>query len=155
MSKSVPASKVSANDSVAKGRLAQIRIYENAEYRYYQVKDLALSANRVVEYSTTTDAVTMDRAGGTSIGRTVAGVAVATVSAGNYGWVQVSGSVSALTPAAIAIAAGDLVVPHATSDGGINKATTATFRHAFAVALGADTATTTGAGVTKIALIRV
>lgn len=155
MSKSVPASKVSANDSVAKGRLAQIRIYENAEYRYYQVKDLALSANRVVEYSTTTDAVTMDRAGGTSIGRTVAGVAVATVSAGNYGWVQVSGSVSALTPAAIAIAAGDLVVPHATSDGGINKATTATFRHAFAVALSADTATTSGAGVTKIALIRV
>lgn len=155
MSKTVPASKVSANDSSAKGRLAQIRIYENAEYRYYRVKDLAVASTQVVEYSTTTDAVTKDRAGATSIGRTVAGVAVATVSAGNYGWMQVSGSVSALTPAAVAIAAGDLVVPHATSDGGINKATTATFRQAFAVALSADTATTSGAGVTKVALIRV
>lgn len=155
MAKPVPASKLTANDTSAKGRLAQIRIYENAEYRYYRVKDLAVAGTQVVEYSSTTDAVTKDRSGGSSIGRTVAGVAAATVSAGNYGWMQVSGSVSVLTPAGVALAAGDLVVPHATSDGGVNKATTATFRHAFAVALSADTATTAGAGITKVALIRV
>lgn len=155
MAKPVPASKLNANDASAKGRLAQIRIYENATYRYYKAKDLAGAATKVAEYSTTTDAVTIDRAGGTSVGRAVAGVFYATVTAGNYGWVQTSGTCSVLVPAAGVVAAGNLIVPHATADGAVAVATTSTLRNVFAVALGADTATTSGAGIVKVALLRV
>lgn len=156
MAKQVPASKLNANDSTQKGRLGQIRIVENAKYRYYKVKDLAGAATKVAEYSTTTDAVTIDRAGGTSIGRAVAGVFYSTVTAGNYGWLQVEGTCSLLVPANVAVSAGQYLIPHATSDGAVTSGvTTATVRQIFAVALGADTATTSAAGVVKAALLRV
>lgn len=155
MGKFVHGSKLTANDSSATEILGSKFAFRGAEYRYIKIKDLAVAANQVVEYSSSTDAFTKDRSGGSSIGRTVAGVAVGTVSAGNYGYVQVSGTCSALVPAAGVLAAGDLVTAHATSDGAVVKATTATFKNAFAVALGADTATTSVAGVVKVALIRV
>ena len=155
MSKQIPASALTANDATQKGATGQIYIKEDKSYRYFKVKDLALAAGNVVEYSTTSGAVTKDRSGGTSVGRTSAGVAVGTVTSGNYGWVQTSGRASVTVPAGVAIAAGALVTTHATSDGGVITATTATFRNAFAVALGADTATTSAAGTVDVALIRV
>lgn len=155
MSKQIPCSGISANDSSAKGELEQIYIKEGKAYKYYKVKDLDLAANDVVEYSTTTSAVTKDRSGGTSIGRTSAGVAVATITAGNYGMIQTDGKATLKVPAAGVLAAGDLITTHATSDGAVVKATTATFRNAFAVALGADTATTSAAGTVSAQLIRV
>lgn len=155
MAKTVPARGLSANDSSAKGTVEQIFTKDGKSYRYMKVKDIAVAANNVVEYSTTESAVTLDRAGGSSIGRHVAGVAVATVTAGNYGWVQIDGRVTATVPAGVAIAAGDLVAPHSTSNGGIIAATTSTFKQSFAVALGADTATTSAAGTASIQLFRV
>lgn len=154
MSKVIP-SQLTSNDSTVKGTLGQIYVKNDSTYRYFRVKDAAVAASKVVEYSTTTNAVTMDRAGGSSLGRFVAGVAVSTVSAGNYGWIQTSGTASALVPAAGVIAAGDLIAPHATGDGAIVKATTSTIKYVFAVACGADTATTSGAGVATVRFLRI
>jgi hypothetical protein len=158
MAKSVPASSLEANDStLASGAVVgEIRVLNNKTYRYFKVKDLAVAAGNVVEYSTTEGAVTKDRAGGTSVARIAAGVAAGTVSAGNYGWFQVDGEVEVTVPANVAITAGTLLTPHISSDGAVAAvATTLTRRFVFAVALGADTATTSVAGTVRAALIRV
>ncbi len=162
MSKTVPARGLTANDSSAKGAVGQLYVREGKSYRYYKVKDLALAATQVVEYSTTAGAVTKDRAGGTSVGREVAGVAVATITAGNYGWIQVAGTCSVLVPAKGVVAAGNRLIPHPTSDGGVSSTLTytitttkGTIHNVFAVALGADTATTSTAGTVSVVLTRV
>lgn len=155
MSKQVPARGLSANDSAAKGAVGQLYVREGKSYRYYKAKDIAFAANKVVEYSTTAGAVTIDRAGGSSVGRIAAGVAYGTVTAGNYGWVQVAGTCSMLVPAAGVVAAGNYLTTHATTDGAVVVATTSTLKNVFAVALGADTATTSGAGTVSAAILRI
>lgn len=124
-------------------------------YKMILVEDANLAANDVVEYADSTGyEVTNDRAGGSSLGRTAAGVAVATVTDGNYGFIQVEGVATAKVAAATAISAGDLITT-ATTDGCVETATTSTFKDAFAVALSADTATTSAAGTCTIKLFRV
>lgn len=86
-------------------------------YRYVLIEDADVANGDVVEYSDTSGyEVTKDRAGGASIGRVVAGVAVATVTDGNYGFIQVSGRHTAVKCDG-GVAAGDVLVPHATYDG--------------------------------------
>jgi hypothetical protein len=119
-------------------------------YRYVLVEDAALAANDVVTYSDTTGAeVTNDRSGGNSLGSdAVAGVALATVADGNYGVIQVGGVATMKVAAADgAISAGDLLVADST-DGCVAaaSATTSSVEAPFAVALAADTATTSAAG---------
>ena len=125
-------------------------------YRYVLIEDADVANGDVVEYSDTSGyEVTKDRAGGASLGRHAAGVAVGTITDAQYGFIQIDGISSVTVPAAGAVAAGDLLVPHATSDGGVAKATTSTFKNAFAVALSADTATTSVAGTCTAKLFRI
>lgn len=124
-------------------------------YRYVQVEDANLAANDVVEFSDTTgNEVTNDRAGGSSVGRVAAGVALATVTDGNYGVIQVAGVATVKVAAGDAVAAGNALVPHATTDGAVSVATTSTEDQIFAVALGADTATTSAAGTVTAKITR-
>lgn len=125
-------------------------------YMVALVEDANLAANDVVEYSDTTGyEVTKDRSGGSSLGRIAAGVAVATVTDGNYGVIQRGGVATLKVPAATAVAAGNALVPHATTDGAVAVATTSTVTQVFAVALAADTATTSGAGTVTAKIVRV
>jgi hypothetical protein len=125
-------------------------------YRYVQVEDAALAANDVVTFSDTTGAeVTNDRAGGSSIGTdAVAGVALATVADGSYGVIQVGGVATMKVAAATSISAGDLLVADST-DGCVAaaSATTSSVEAPFAVALAADTATTSAAGTVTAKII--
>lgn len=162
MAKTVPARGLRANDSTIKGAVGQLFVREGKSYRYYKIKDLTLASTQVVEYSTTAGAVTKDRAGGSSVGREVAGVAAGTITAGNYGWIQVAGTCSVLVPAKGVVSAGQRLIPHPTSDGGVSSTLTytitttkGTIHNVFAVALGGDTATTTGAGTVAVVLTRV
>jgi len=125
-------------------------------YRYVQIEDMNVAAGDVVELSDTTGGeVTKDRAGGSSLGRrTVAGVALATVTDAQYGVVQVGGVVSMKAANATSGVAGTGLVPHPTSDGLIAVATTSTKDNIFAVALGNSTATTSGAGLIIAKIIR-
>lgn len=119
-----------------------------ASKRYVQVEDGAIAANDVVTLADTTGAeVTHDIAGGSSIGRgAVAGVALGAVSDSYYGVVQTAGVATMKVGADVTIAAGDMLVADADTDGGVETATTATKDYIFAVALAADTATTSAAG---------
>lgn len=144
-----------ANDASA--RMTVGTEWDNAgkSYRYVLVEDANLAANDVVEFSDATGAeVTNDRAGGASLGRSVAGVALGTVTDGQYGVIQTRGLATVKVPANTAVAAGNYLVPHATSDGAVAVATTSTLGQIFAVALAADTATTSAAGTVAARLIR-
>jgi hypothetical protein len=145
--------KSDANDPEARLEAGTAWNQGSSSFRYVQVEDLALAAGDVVELSDATGAeVTKDRAGGSSLGRlTVAGVALGTVSDGNYGVIQTGGI--ALAKAASTIASGTRLVPSAT-DGLVAAATTATDNQVFAISLGAETATTSGAGTIRAKIIR-
>lgn len=112
-------------------------------YKYVLIEDADVANGDVVEFSDTSGyEVTKDRAGGASIGRVVAGVAVATVTDGNYGFIQVSGRHTAVKCDG-GVAAGDVLVPHATYDGKADTAAAGstvvnTEGQRFAFALAAD-----------------
>lgn len=147
--------KSDANDATARVD-AGTRWDDGAKsYRYVLVEDAALAANDVVELSDTTGAeVTKDRAGGSSLGRgTVAGVALATVSDAQYGVIQTAGVATMKVAAGVAISANAMLVPSAT-DGCVETATTSTKDYIFAVALAADTATTSAAGTVTAKIVR-
>lgn len=116
-------------------------------YRYILVEDAALADGDVVEYSDTTGyEVTNDRAGGASIGRGVAGVAVGTIADASYGWIMVSGRHDAVKTDG-AVTKGQKLVPHATSDGradseAAGSTVTVTSGQVFGIALETDDGTT-------------
>ena len=117
-------------------------------YKYVQAEDLALTVGDVVEYSDTTGyEVTKDRAGGSSIGRIVAGVALGAIADASYGWIQVTG-VNAYVKTDNSVAASNALVPHATTNGVADVAesgseATNTEAQVFGYALTTDTTTTT------------
>lgn len=129
----------------------------NDRFRYVLVEDAALAANDVVTYSDNTGTeVTNDR-DGSSIGDfAVAGVALAEVSDGQYGVIQVGGVATMKVAANTTIAAGDPLVADDTNDGCVvaASATTSSVQAPFAVALAADTATTSGAGTVVAKIIQ-
>lgn len=112
-------------------------------YRYVLIEDAAVANGDVVEYSDTSGyEVTKDRAGGASIGRVVAGVAVSTVADGSYGFIQVSGKHSSVKTAGD-ITTGAVMIPHATYDGKAtiavdSSSATGTDGQRFAFSLAAD-----------------
>lgn len=148
--------ELTANDSSAQAELGSPwgNGSNGKEYKYVQVVDTAVANGDVVEFASTSGTVvTQDRSGGSSVGRAVAGVAVGTISKNYYGYIQTRGRHTAVkVPAGVAISAGAALVPHSSTDGGCITATasstaTNTEGQRFAFALGADTATTSAAGV--------
>lgn len=86
-------------------------------YKYILVEDATLAKGHVVEYSDTSGyEVTKDRAGGSSLGRIVAGVALGAITDAYYGWIQVAG-LNTYTKTDGSVAVGDALVPHASTDG--------------------------------------
>lgn len=87
-------------------------------YKYVLAEDANLVIGDVVEYSTALNGyeVTKDRSGGTSAGRVAAGVAIGSITDARYGWIQVAG-LNTYTKTDGSVAAGDPLVPHASSDG--------------------------------------
>jgi hypothetical protein len=113
-------------------------------YKYVLVEDANLAVGDVVEYSDTSGyEVTKDRAGGASLGRIAAGVALGTVTDAQYGWIQVAG-LNTYTKTDGSVAVGDALVPHASADGQADTAASGstvvnTEAQVFGYALVADT----------------
>lgn len=158
MSKKIVRANLNANDATAQVEPGS-RWHNEAngkEYAYVLAEDANLAKGDVVEYSDTTGyEVTKDRSGGSSIGRAAAGVAITTITDGQYGWIQVSGLCSYVKTDG-SVAKGDKLVPHATADGQADTETSAstavvTSGQVFGVALNTDTTTTTP---NSIAMIR-
>lgn len=117
-------------------------------YKYVRAEDANLVLGDVVELADTTGyEVTKDRSGGSSLGRFVAGVALGAITDGYYGFVQVRG-VNTYVKTDGGVAAGDFLVPHATTDGASDTAVSSstavnTEAQVFGFALTTDTTTTT------------
>jgi len=94
-------------------------------YQCIQLTDAVNGANGMVveAASTTSYIVTVDRAGGSSLGRIPRGVLVGTITAGNYGFALIYGIHSAVKDAANALTAAVKVTTHATTDGDSAPAT--------------------------------
>lgn len=128
----------------------------NKVYKYIQVEDAALAVGDVVEYSDTTgNEVTKDRAGGASIGRVAAGVALGTIADASYGWIQVAG-LNTYCKTDGSVAAGDALVPHASSDGVADTAASGstvanTEAQVFGYSLVADTTSASSAVILRCA----
>lgn len=121
-------------------------------YKYVLVEDMNIAKGDVVEYSDATGyEVTKDRAGGSSIGRYVAGVAITTITDAQYGWIQVSGIHTSVKTDG-AVVKGDRLVPHATVDGRADteangSTVVVTAGQTFGVALATDSGTTSAGTV--------
>lgn len=158
MAKKIVRANLTANDATAQVEPGSVWHNEanGKMYQYILVEDAALAKGDVVEYSDTSGyEVTKDRAGGASLGRMVAGVAIATITDAQYGWIQISGLCDYVKTDG-GVAAGDRLVPHASTDGVADTEANAstvvvTSGQVFGIALNTDTATTT---TNCIAMIR-
>lgn len=94
-------------------------------YMYVLLTDAVNASNGMVAEmaSTTAYTVTVDRSGGSSLGRGPVGVFVGSVTAGNYGFIQVEGIHSAVKDAAAGLTALVKVTSHASTDGDAAPAT--------------------------------
>lgn len=143
----------SANDATDLNEVGAIMYGTDGKaYRYVQVEDAALAANDVLEIANTNATeVTKDVAGGSSLGHAFAGVALGTVTDAYYTWVQIKGVATCKVAANTAVAAGDRVYT-GTADGCVAAytATTSSIDYTFGMAVSADTATTSAAGVVSV-----
>jgi hypothetical protein len=97
----------------------------------------------VVEYADATGNEVTKDVNGSSVGRQFAGVAVNTLTDGNYGWVQIKGLATCKVAAGTAVLKGARVVT-GTADGCVATyaATTGSEDYSFGMAVANDTATT-------------
>lgn len=141
-----------ANDSTDLNQVGTIMDGVDKQYRYIRVEDANLAANDVVEYADATGTeVSKDVAGGSVVGRQFAGVAVNTITDGNYGWVQIKGLATCKVLKNTAVLAGQRVKT-GTADGCVAAyaATTGSEDYSFGMALSNDTATTSVDGVVSV-----
>lgn len=123
-------------------------------YRYIRVEDANLAANDVLEFADATGTkVTKDVSGGSSVGRQFAGVAVNTLTDGNYGWVQIKGLATCRVEKNTAVLKGARVCTGG-HDGAARTyaATTGSEDYSFGMALANDTATTSADGTVVVML---
>lgn len=143
-----------ANDSTDLNQVGSIMddASNGKQYRYVKVKDADLAANEVVEFANATGTeVTKDVAGGSSVGRQFAGVAVNTLTNKNYGWVQIKGLATCKVEKNTAVLKGQRVKT-GTADGCVAAyaATTGSEDYSFGMALANDTATTNADGTVAV-----
>ncbi len=146
--KEVFRTQLTDNTTTAYDEPGIVRWEKNKAYMYVLAEDAALALGDVVEFSDSTGyEVTHDRAGGSSLGRAVAGVAIGAISDASYGWIQVHGPNDYVKTDG-SVTAGAALVPHATADGQADVAESGstavnTEAQVFGYAFNADTATTT------------
>lgn len=135
------------NDAVAFATLGfrASALYQEieAEFVYVKVVDLAVAAGDVLTVAAAANpwTVTKDRAGGSATaGHPVVGVAVGTISAGQFGFILVKGYHPSVKDTGGAVAAGDRLVADPVNDGSaLSVAIPATIQaesYPFAEALG-------------------
>ena len=109
--------KVSDSSTTQQNGLGVIRFEGEKTYRYVYVVDKALTnGDSVCAASTADGVVTSDRSGGSQLALLVRGVAIGAIASGSYGWIQTKG-IHTLLQCDGGVAAGNGLVPHASSDG--------------------------------------
>lgn len=115
-----------------------------AKFRYVQFEDaVTYVAGHCCEFSDATlKQVTNDKAGGSSLGRVPAGIALRAMTQNYYGYVLVQGyHASALGDGSVAL--GDAVMTHASTDGAFDTQTAGAGGRQVGTALAADSGSPT------------
>lgn len=120
-------------------------------YKFVLVEDAAVEVGDVVCYTTDDNGyeVTEDRSGGTSDNNQPAGLVVTAIADGDCGWIQTYGLSDAAITTDNAVAAGESLIPHASTDGGVDSFAPGSSDPATILgqALDADTGTSLAAGL--------
>ena len=146
--------KITDTNTVAQNGLGVIRFEGEKAYRYVQVVNLAaVAGDSLCAASTGEGVVTKDRAGGSQLALLVRGVAIGAIASGSYGWIQTKGIATIQCDGTIA--AGDGVIPSATTDGvadacDVSTVSTNTAFQVFGFALTADSGSTNGTATAYI-----
>ena len=137
------ASALAADDATASDVPGTLRVEGTKVYMYVLAEDAAIADGDVVEFSDATGyEVTNDRAGGSSLGRNVAGVGIGAITDGQYGWIQIRGLHTNVKTDG-GVSAGEFLIPHATADGQADSGVAGTNDYQkFATALADDDAST-------------
>lgn len=146
--KHINATKLASNSATAIDTPGAYRqAVDGKIYRYVQAVDLAVANGYVVTIADAADdsIVSIDISGGSSIAVKAAGVGIGAITADYYGWVLVKGVHSSVLSDG-SVAAGEYVVPHASTNGSIDTAAAGstvaiTAHQALGVALADDTTT--------------
>lgn len=128
--------------------------YGGDAYRYVQFLDaVAYTANHLCTWANATGtAVTNDRAGGSDVGELKpAGIATRVHTQNYYGFIQITGVADVLCDGSVA--AGESVIPHATTDGMADTMAGTDEDHVFGVALEADSGSPVTAAIALRGLI--
>jgi hypothetical protein len=162
-----PTSATNNNHSSALFTLGEIYCYGHATYgmifcKYVRVEDADLAAGNVVQVASADGfEVSKDISGGSSIANTVAGVALAAITDGNYGFIQCGGIGAVALVTDGNVAAGDVLMAPGAADGAVAEVTITSTDPTVAqilallggrlgVALAADSSTTLAAGAWKM-----
>lgn len=107
--------------------LGEIREYNGRLFEFVKLTDAVNATSGMIAEAgsaSTESTVTVDRSGGSSLGRIGRGVFVGNVTAGNYGFILIRGLHAAVKDAAGALSSVGLkVTTHATTDGDAAAAT--------------------------------
>lgn len=112
-------------DVAARVAVNTLAIYNGNLYRYMRAEDAAWVAGHALQYTDVVGEATNDRAGGSAKGTMCAGIAVAAVPDGYYGWVLVKGYTATILGDG-SVAAGDHIMIHASTDGACDTLLAAT-----------------------------
>lgn len=118
-------------------------------YKLVIVEDLVTVVGQLACYTTDDNGfeVTIDRAGGTSDNTQPAGLIVTVIADGDVGWIQTYGLSEQDITTDNAVAAGEGIIPHATTNGGVDSDDgNQTGPTSFGQALDDDTSITLSAG---------
>lgn len=120
-------------------------------YKLVMAEDAALTVGAVVCYTTADDLyeVTLDRSGGSSVNSRGAGLVITAIADGSVGWIQTYGLSEADITTDGSVSAGQALIPHATTDGGVDSSTGTSVSAPFDIigqALDDDASTTLAAG---------
>lgn len=136
---------ITATSTVAAYTTGTIRQYAGKIYKYVKNIDLTAANGWALCAASASDptVVSGDATGGSSINSVPVGVAVGAIPQNSYGWILVHGYHSSVISDG-SVAAGESLVKHATTDGGVDSAASGstvviTVHQSFGLALANDT----------------
>ena len=98
---------------------------DGRKYKFVLMEDAAAVVGDGLCYTTDDNRyeVTRDRAGGTSDNNQPAGLARVVIADGDFGWIQIKGLNDVAMVTDGGVSAGEALIPHATTDGGLDSST--------------------------------
>ena len=118
------------------------------KFKFILAEDLDIASGNSLRYTTAFNGyeVSADATGGTADAAFAAGLGIATITDGNFGWMQIAGRTTVAIVTDNGVAADELLMAHATTNGGFDSDSGLALSALFGWATEADTGTALAAG---------